>query len=74
MYNKRSKSGYRQPKEASKVLQCEPNLEAIKKAITDKWGANAKALWLCSNRVDARESIMADYDETCLSFLDSVNS
>jgi hypothetical protein len=28
--------------EASKILQCEPTLEAVKKAITDKWGANAK--------------------------------
>ena len=33
--------------EASKVLQWESNLEAVKKVITDKWDANAKALWLC---------------------------
>ena len=94
MYNRQSKSGYRQSKvrqksnpkgfrvdgehgtfpatlvvpfeveelgngqileEASKVLQCEPTLDAIKKAITDKWGPNAKALWLCDSRTDARE-------------------
>src|SRR5208283_4111735 len=102
MYNRQSKSGYRQSKvrpksvnpkafrvggefgtypatlvvpfeveelgnkhileEASKVLQCESNLEAIKKAITDKWGANAKALWLCSNRADAREHYGRDLE------------
>jgi hypothetical protein len=48
--------------EASKVLQCEPALEAVKKAITDKWGANAKALWLCDNRADAREHYGRDLE------------
>jgi hypothetical protein len=48
--------------EASKVLQCEPTLEAITKAITDKWGANAKALWLCDNRIDAREHYGRDLE------------
>jgi hypothetical protein len=101
MYNRQSKSGYRQSKvrqklnpkgfrvggehgtypatlvvpfeveelgnehileEASKVLQCEPTLEAIKKTITDKWGPNAKALWLCDNRTDAREHYGRDLE------------
>ena len=53
MYNRQSKSGYRQSnEEASKVLQCDPTLNAIKKAITAKWGANAKALGLCDNRIE----------------------
>ena len=48
--------------EASKVLKCEPTLEAVKKAITDKWGENAKALWLCDNRADAREHYGRDLE------------
>ncbi len=48
--------------EASKALQCDPTLEAVKKAITERWGANAKALWLCSNRADAREHYGRDLE------------
>jgi hypothetical protein len=102
MYNRQSKSGYRQSKgrpksmnpkgfrvggefgtypatlvvpfeveelgnehileEASKVLKCEPTLDAIKKAIINKWGPNAKALWLCDSRTDAREHYGRDLE------------
>jgi hypothetical protein len=48
--------------EASKVLHCKPNLDAIKKALTDKWGADAKALWLCDNKSDAREHYGRDLE------------
>ena len=48
--------------EASKVLKCGATLEAVKKAITDKWGSHAKAIWLCDSRTDAREHYGRDLE------------
>jgi len=38
------------------------SLDAIKKAIINKWGPNAKALWLCDSRTDAREHYGRDLE------------
>ena len=48
--------------EARKALKCEATLEAVKKAITDKWGPQAKAIWLCESRTDAREHYGRDLE------------
>jgi len=41
--------------DAAAVLKCQPNLEDINREITKRWGANAKAVWLCDCKAWAEE-------------------